>query len=379
MTSSKTWVEISKKALTHNVSVFRSHIKCKAGPKVLLLATVKSNAYGHGLVETANSIKTQVDWFGVDSVDEGIRLRNAGIRKPILVLGFTRTDRLKDLIRYDLSTTAYDRTILRALSKLAKKSLVNVHIKIETGTMRQGVAGEELRALAKEIKRQGNITVEGAYTHFADVEGGTVFAQKQIARFQEGLAILAEEGIEPRIRHTACSAAILRLPEAHFDMVRLGVSLYGLWSSISIQKDILRRTSGHIRLQPALTWKTVIAQIKDVPAGTHVGYDCSETVKKNSKIAVIPVGYYDGFDRHESNKGSVLIRGKRCKIVGRICMNMCMVDVTHVKGANVEDEVVLIGTQGKEEISAEEMAEIVGTINYEVVTRINPLLSRVVV
>ncbi|MCR4278583.1 MAG: alanine racemase [bacterium] len=379
MKPSKSWVEISKKALTHNVGVFRTVIDTDSQYKVNLMTVLKSNAYGHGLTEVASIVHKNVDWFGVDSVDEGIALRKSDVRHPILVMGYTPKMRLRELIQHNLSFVVYNSEIIRSLKALSDVGHpIKVHIKIEAGTNRQGVAGEELRELTRAIKRAGNIEVEGAYTHFADVEEGTAFAKKQITLFNEGLAILKHEGIEPKLRHTACSAGILRLPEAHFDMVRLGISLYGLWSSPSTKNSILRRTGGDIILHPVLTWKTVVAQVKDVKKGTAVGYGCSEVVKKNSKIAVIPVGYYDGFDRHLSNKGAVLIRGKRCKIVGRICMNMCMVDVSGVKGVKMEDEVVLIGKQGKEEISAEEMANIVGTINYEIVTRINPLLPRVV-
>ena len=373
----KTWVEVSKRALTENVRAFRVHTTARAkGAAPGMMAVIKSNAYGHGLTEVAETVKKQVDWFGVDSVDEGRRLRKAGIKKPVLVLGYTMKDRLADLVRHDLSFVVYDASIVLALRKV--KGIAKIHLKLETGTARQGLAGEELRSLAKHISKSKNIVVEGAYTHFANVEEDDVFAKQQIARFVGELAVLKEEGIEPKVCHAACSAAALTLPDAYFDLFRLGISMYGLWPSEHTRKDILRRTK-EMNLQPALSWKTVVAQVKSVKKGTPVGYGLTEKVTKDSTLAVLPIGYWDGYDRHLSGRGYVLIGGKRCKIVGRICMNMCMADVTAVKGVKPEDEVVLIGSQGKETVTAEELAGVVGTINYEIVTRINPTIPRTMI
>ncbi len=378
----KTWIEISKEALTENVRVFREYLSETAKdphstlhvPRIM--AVVKSNAYGHGSVGVAQTVESDVDWFGVDSVDEGITLREAGIKKPILILGYTLKDRLKDVAAHDLSMVVYNLDVVEALAKL--NAPVNVHIKIETGTERQGVEGEKLRVLVKAISQVANIEVEGVYTHFANVEEDDAFPKEQLQRFNDALEILKEEGVEPKLRHAACTAAGFLLPEASFDLVRLGISLYGLWSSKYTKDNILRRTNG-VGLAPALTWKTVVAQVKSVKKGAGVSYDLTEKVERDSKIAVIPVGYWDGYDRTLSKKGHVLIKGARCKVIGRVCMNMFMVDVTDVGEISPEEEVVLLGRQGDEEITAEELAEIVGTINYEIVTRINPLIPRILI
>lgn len=370
MNGSKTWVEISKSALAENVRAFRRIV----GRRTSVMAVVKSNAYGHGLVETAKNVEKSVDSFGVDSVDEGIRLRKAGIKTPILVLGYTPTSDVRLFATHDLATVVYSLEMVRAVRRLSRR--VNVHIKIETGTVRQGVEGEELRLLAKEIKKAKNVVVQGVYTHFANAEEDAEFTKMQIRRYEAGLQILHEEGIDPTVRHAACSAAAALVVPSRFDLVRLGIMMYGLWPSTHVRgrlADVGRRT-----IQPALTWKTVIAQVKSVKKGTAVGYGLTERLKRDSVVAVLPIGYWDGYDRRLSNRASVLVGGRRCKIIGRICMNMCMADVTGVRGVKTEDEVVLIGVQGKERIAADDLAKIIGTINYEVVTRINPLIQRIV-
>lgn len=209
--------------------------------------------------------------------------------------------------------------------------------------------------------------------HFANVEDvkRPAYAKKQLHAYERALLLMQDLGLDPGLRHTASSAAVFVSPEAQFDLVRPGIALYGLWPS-----EQVKRHSKGLSLHPVLTWKTIVAQVKDVAKGTSVGYDRTERVRRDSKVAVLPVGYWDGLDRRLSSKGHVLIRGKRCKILGRICMNMCMVDVTGVSGVAPNDEVVIIGKQGREEVSAEEFAKTLGTINYEVVTRINPQIPR---
>ena len=377
----KTWVEISSRALTSNVKAFRSHL----GDATQMMAVVKSNAYGHGLVETATIADAAgASFFGVDNVDEGITLRKAGIKKPILLLGYTLKDRLLDCVKNDLSFVVYNLETATFLKKLklrgGKGRTAKVHIKIETGTTRQGVEGDELRKLARALKSTSGVVIEGASTHYANIEDTTdaSYAESQLKRFQEGVAMLHAEGINPTYLHTACSAAAILFPRTYFNLARVGISMYGLWPSKET-KAVAAREKKALTLAPVLTWKTVVAQIKHIKKGTTVSYGLTERVARNSVIAVIPVGYWDGFDRGLSNVAHVLIRGQRCKLLGRICMNMCMVDVTDVKTVKVEDQVVILGKQKTEEISAEEMASQIGTINYEVVTRINPMLPRVAV
>jgi len=382
---SKTWVEISKAALTNNVRAFRRHV----GEKTAVMAVVKSNAYGHGLVDVAKiADRNGVSWFGVDNVDEGIALRKNGITKPILLLGYTLNERLADCVAHRLSFVVYNMETVKAIRALKLPRLSSrpglstkaafVHVKIETGTTRQGVSGDALKRLVRELKKTPGVVIEGASTHFANIEDTTdhAYAETQLQRFREGLSILSKEGIDPPWKHAACSAATVLFPETYFNLVRLGISMYGIWSS----KETLAVAKGRARLdlKPVMTWKTIIAQIKKVKKGTPVSYGLTERVTRDSTLAILPIGYWDGFDRKLSSNGIVLIRGRRCKVIGRVCMNMCVVDVTDVPGIRVEDEVVLLGRQKKEIVSAEDIASKVGSINYEVLTRVNPLIPRVV-
>jgi alanine racemase len=381
----KTWVEISKSSLTKNVRAFRSHV----GKKTSIMAVVKSNAYGHGLVETARIADSAgASWFGVDNVDEGIVLRKNGIEKSILILGYTLNSRLRDCVDNRLSFVVYNLETAKALRELklgdskqhVTRNKALVHIKIETGTTRQGVSGTDLSRLVRELKKMPGVVIEGASTHFANIEDTSdhSYAEEQLQRFREGLSILKKEGIDPPWKHAACSAATVLFPDTYFNLVRLGISMYGLWSSRETLA-VAKKEHRLMDLSPVMTWKTVVAQIKRVPKGASIGYGLTGRVTRASRIAVIPVGYWDGYDRGLSNIGAALVRGRRCRVIGRICMNMCMIDVTDVPSVRVEDEVVLLGSQGREKISAEEVARDTGTINYEIVTRINPQIPRIVV
>jgi alanine racemase len=386
MNGRKTWIELSKSALTKNVRAFRRHV----GDQTSIMTVVKSNAYGHGLIEVAKVADAEgAHWFGVDNVDEGIALRKAGIKKPILLLGYTLNDRLKDCVDHRLSFVVYNLETAQAIRRLKlprvpKKPVLGmkaafVHLKIETGTTRQGVSGDELQKLVRELKKTPGVVIEGASTHFANIEDTTdhTYAANQLRRFEEALTTIASEGIDPPWKHAACSAATVLFPDTYFNLVRLGVSMYGLWSSKETQA-IAAQDQLSLKLEPVMTWKTVVAQVKRVEKGTPVSYGLTERVRRDSKLAVLPIGYWDGFDRKLSSIGEVLIRGRRCKIMGRICMNMCVVDVTDVPGVRAEDEVVILGAQKMERISAEDIASKIGTINYELVTRINPMIHRMI-
>ncbi len=380
----RTWLEINKNALKNNIKQFKGLV----GRKVELMAVVKSNAYGHGLIEVAkivsgaNPAKGGTSWFGVDSIDEAIVLRKAGIRAPILIMGYTLLSRLKDVVKYDLRQVVYNKEIAEELKKQAARSKkqVKVHLKVETGTSRQGLEKAELLDLAKIIKKYPQIKIEGIYTHYANIEDTTnhSYAQMQLKKFREAVELLEKNNIKIPIKHTACSAAVILFPKTYFDMVRLGISMYGLWPSketfVSAQEKKRK-----LKLEPILTWKTKIAQIKNIKAGTPISYGLTEKISQDSKIAILPVGYWDGYDRKLSGIGSVLIKGTRCKVLGRVCMNMIMADISHIKDAKPEDSVVLLGKYGDEQITAEELAQKIGTINYEVITRINPLIPRIIV
>ncbi len=372
------WIEISKSALVHNIKTFRGLV----GDDVILAPAVKANAYGHGLIECAQIMeKHGADYLCVNALFEAEKLRKAGIKTPILIIGYTplsdldAVSKLRDIemVIYNLETV---RKIRNSKSEIRK---IRIHLKIETGNHRQGVELDQLPEFIRLIKSASNIEFKGVSTHFANLEDriNHQYALYQLRQFNKAIHLLESEGLAPHYRHCANTAATVLLPEAHFNFVRTGIGNYGLWPSEKTLKAA-ERANINMELKPVMTWKTKVAQIKGVKKGSLVGYGCTYEMPQDGKIAVLPIGYYDGFVRLLSNKGFVLIRGHRCPVIGRVCMNMIMVDVTHITDIALEDEVVLIGKQGKNKITAEEMGELSQTINYEVTTRINERIPRLV-
>jgi len=371
----QSWVEISKSAILHNLSQYQRIV----GKSVDIIPIVKSNAYGHGMIEMAKLIAPKVKWLGVVSLGEALELRQNNIRKRIFVLSYTfgganpESHLLEQGIKQNIDLPVYDlETAKRISNKAAKlKKIAKIHVKVDTGASRVGLLAKQANNFIKQVSRLPNLKIEGIYSHFAASEENQKYTQKQLANFNQVLAQLDKEGIKIPFKHFACSAATLVEPASHFNLIRLGLSLYGLWSS-PLAKRIALRQYPWLKLKSALTWKTRIIQVKDIPAGTKVGYGCTHTTKKKTKMAVLGVGYWEGYDRHLSNAGEVIIKNKKRPVIGRVCMNLTMVDVSQVKGVKAGDEVVLLG-QG---MTAEEMAEKIGTINYEVITRINSVLER---
>ncbi|MDF1496953.1 MAG: alanine racemase [Patescibacteria group bacterium] len=373
----RTWVEVSDKAISKNISAVRNLLSRETD----LVAVVKSNAYGHGLMEVVQiAYKNNVKRFAVDSIDEALKIRSVYSDAWILVMGYILPVRLYEAIDADISFVAYSDLYLSVLESIKTEKKAKVHLKIETGTMRQGLCGEELSAYAEKVKNIPQVLIEGMYTHFANIEDTSdhIFAEQQLKNFNSAIEQLKNIGIDPPLKHTACSAAIILLESTHFNIARLGISLYGLWSSKET-KAISQQKNQDFSLSTALTWKTTIAQIKNVEAGTAVSYGLTESVARNSKLAILPVGYWDGYDRGLSSVGNVLVGGKRCKVIGRVCMNMMIVDVTDAPEAHEGSEVVLLGSQSEDQITADMIAGKINTINYEVVTRINPNLPRIIV
>lgn len=375
-----TWVEISKEALSSNVGHFRKLIGDK-----LLCSCVKSNAYGHGLTECGKIfLAAGADWLSVNSVEEAASLRAAGVKSPIYILGYVGLDALEEAVNLDCRMVVYNRETIQKLGEIGKKA--RIHLKVETGNNRQGILMDDLVDFAKFTASFPNIEVEGLSTHFANIEDTTdhSFAEKQLARFNEAAKKLATAGIKIAVRHTANSAATILFPETYFEMVRPGIANYGMWPSNETYVSFLNESGKNpategFKLEPAFTWKSKIAQIKNVPDSEYIGYGCSYKTTHSTKLAIIPVGYYDGYDRGVSNTAYVLIRGKRAPLRGRVCMNIIMADVTDIPEAALEDEVILIGKDGDEMISAEQFAQWAGTINYEITTRVNPLIPRIIV
>lgn len=367
----KTWIEVSESALRHNAQAFLNLAK-----KAKVMAVVKSNAYGHGLVESSRILsKSGVHWFAVDHIDEALTLRHSGIRKPILVLGFTPNHRLIDAVKKKISVVAYNVETIKALGK--GRGAAKIHLPIETGLTRDGIRIEDLPSMIQLIGKYPNLEIEGTFLHFANIEDtkSRAYADHQLDVFKKALAIFKEHKIDPKLKHTASSAASILYSDTHFNLLRVGIAMYGLWPS-----EDTRSRSPRLKLKPALSWKTIVAQVKSVKKGTPISYGLTEKMPRDGQVAVLPIGYADGFDRvGMSRQGQVLICGKRCKVMGRVCMNMTMVNVTGLKNIGPESEAVLIGLQGKQSISAEEMADLAGTINYEIVARLNPEIPRIVV
>jgi alanine racemase len=298
-------------------------------------------------------------------------------------MGYVGLDRLPVVIEHDLRPVVYDRRVLGRLDELAASAgrRVGVHLKVETGTHRQGIREEEIPEFAEQIRNSPGLRLEGLTTHFANIEDSTdhAYAVSQIERFTRIAEAVRAAGVEVPLRHTACSAATLLFSRTHLDLARVGISLYGLWPSRETYVSCLERGKPTLELRPALTWKTRVAQVKAVDEGSFIGYGCTYRTSRPSRIAVLPVGYHEGYDRGLSGVAHVLIRGRRAPVRGRVCMNMCMVDVTDIPGVELEDETVLLGRQGDERVSAEQLAGWCGTISYEIVSRIPASLPRLTV
>ncbi|RLE18175.1 MAG: alanine racemase [Acidobacteria bacterium] len=373
---SPSWIELDIPALKRNFHFFRNRIQ----RRTTIYPVVKANAYGHGMTEIVNTIQPLADGFCVHSAKEAARLPGG---KPVLILGHFPDD-MGFLARLMLDrqpvftiTSASQAAFLDRAAKAAKAS-ASVHIKVETGTHRLGLQPDEARALALELEAFKNIHLSGFSTHFANIEDtiNHQFAMEQLSIFNSFRQSLPKS--ETLRFHCSCSAAALLFPETHMDMVRLGISLYGYYSSGETRLSAIQQgLQPEDKLRPVLSWKTQPIQIKSVAVGDFVGYGLTFRAHRPMTIAVLPVGYSDGYDRRLSNSAYVLFRGQRAPICGRICMNLMMVDVSHIDGADRDDIVTLIGRDGNEEITAETLAEIAGTIQYEILARINPDIPRI--
>jgi len=360
----RTWVEIDKKALRYNLKLFKNSFRKTTD----IMAVVKSNAYGHGMVESAKVFdKSGARWFGVDSFEEALELRKNGIKKPILVLGYTLPANYKKATEKNISITV---SSLSQLKNLNTKNLkTKIHLKVDTGLHRQGVNKKEIRSIISILK-DSEIELEGLYSHFAGAENREFdkYSERQMKVFQSVLSTFKKNKFKP-MTHMAGTAATLCLKDSRLDLVRIGVGLYGLWPS-SETKECVKGN-----LKPALTWKSVVSEVKEVKKMSGVGYDLTEKVSENTKVAIVPVGYWHGYVRAYGREAFVSVRGEKAKVLGNVSMDMIAVDVTGVRGVKEGDEIKLLG----KEIPADELAGISDTINYEVVTRINPLIKRIFV
>ena len=364
-----TWLEIDLEAIGHNLRLIQETV----GPGVGVLAVLKADAYGHGLVRVARTaVLHGAVMLGTACLSEAVTLRERGIDAPILILGYTPPWQARDIVRYRLIPTVFSREVARHLARAAEALGVErlpVHIKIDTGLGRLGLLPEEAPAFLAEVADLPRLEIEGLFTHFATADSDLDYARWQLQRFREVLAAAERLGLRPRYLHAANSAAIVRLPEARFNLVRAGLALYGL-------SPVQPPPPPYDRLRPALQFKSQVAQVKTLPPGSGVSYGRTFVTTRPTRVAVIPVGYGDGFRRGPRHWGEVLVRGRRAPIIGVVCMDMCMLDVTEIPEVRPGDEVVLIGQQGGERITVEEVAERLGTIPYEVITQILPRVPR---
>jgi alanine racemase len=383
LNSNPIWSEIDLNAISHNVQELRRITS--SGSR--FMAVVKADGYGHGAAEVAlTALKNGADCLGVARIDEGLHLRIAGISAPILILGFTPPELSTQVVANHLTQAVYTFEAAKALSEAAVQlqAKAKIHIKVDTGMGRLGLLpdsprisllgkhlpGNTLRVI-ESISRLPHVEIDGVFTHFASADSqDKTYTLQQLERFLDFLEKLKIHGLEFPIRHAANSAAIIDLPETHLDMVRAGISLYGLYPSPEVSRE-------RISLIPAMTLKTRIIHVKMVPAGFHISYGLTYQTEMPTVIATVSAGYADGLNRLLSSRGQMLVRERRAQIVGRICMDMTLLDVGHIPDVAVGDEVVIFGVQGRECIPVDEMADTLNTIHYEIVTNLSPRVERI--
>ncbi|WP_069648880.1 alanine racemase [Caloranaerobacter ferrireducens] len=366
------WAEINLDNLAHNIREVKRVVK----EGTLITAVVKADAYGHGAIKAAETfLNNGADRLAVATLSEAIQLRRAGFKVPILILGYTPEYQFEKVIDHNIIQTIYTYEHGIAFSKTAEKlgKTGIVHIKIDTGMSRLGFqVNTDTVDQISEICKLPYIEVEGIFTHFAVAdEKDKTFTRKQFNKFQKLIKELENIGIKIPIKHVSNSAAIIDLPEYNLDMVRAGIMLYGLYPSDDVNKS-------NVELKPAMTLKARISHLKTVPKGTGISYGLTYVTEKESKIGTLPIGYADGFTRILTGKAEVVVKDKKVKVVGRICMDQCMIDLTEVEDVNIGDEVILFG-DGINSLHIDEVAKKLGTINYEIVCMVSRRVPRVYV
>jgi alanine racemase len=374
-----TVAEIYLSNLRHNVQALRSLLK----PDVQLMAVVKADAYGHGALPCTQAVlDAGASTLGVGIVSEGIELRDQGIQAPIHVLVGIFPDEVDDLIQHNLTTTVYNRSLAETLAQRASHlgKEVGVHIKVDTGMGRLGIAPDQLPELVEFIYGLKNIRIDSIFTHFSSADNeDPSFTQNQIERFQSSLNLLKKAKLNVPLAHCANSAALLQFPESQYDLVRPGICLYGALPAPGLTTVIESLTTENKKfsLLPVMQWKTRILSINSLPKGSPVSYGKKFVTQRDSRIATLPVGYADGLERILTNRMQVLVCGHKAPQVGTICMDMSMIDVTDIAEVQEGDEVILFGQQGKESITADEMAAQAGTIPYEILCGVGKRVPRI--
>jgi alanine racemase len=370
--SLRTWIEIDARAAKKNYNTFRKLV----GKKVKLWSVVKSNAYGHGLYAfSALMDEFGIDGFCVDSVVEGLSLRNVGIKKPILVLGQTLPSRYAEAAKNDITISISNFDALEALARA--KKIPDFHIKIDTGMHRQGFYLEDVPNVIAQVAKSKGLRphLKGLFTHFAaakDMHDHT-YADAQLKNFKKTVDLFEKAGFTTLIKHASATGGTLLGAPYHFDSVRVGIGLYGLWPADELKKQLGKK----IILHPVLSWRATISEVKNLKKGDYVGYDLTERVKKDVKMAVVPIGYWHGFPRALSSVGAVIVNGKVARVLGRVSMDMIAIALS--SSARPGDVVTIIGRDGRAKVSALEQSINSNTSEYEFVTRLNPLMERVII
>lgn len=376
------WAEVDLEDIAHNVRELRRITSLDSR----LMAVVKANAYGHGLIEVAGkALESGAQALGVARASEGIDLRKAGFDAPILVFSYTPPNMARELVEFDLTQTVYSYKTANALSAAASSfgKRIMVHLKVDTGMGRLGLLPDCFHASQSSmvvdnavhevelIARLKNLEINGIYTHFASADSpDKSYTKNQFAIFMNFIKQLKNAGMEFSVKHAANSAAVIDIPETHLDMVRTGISIYGLYTSDNVDKS-------RINLKPAMELKARIIHLKKVPAGFKVSYGITYETQKATTIATVPIGYADGFNRLLSSNGHMLVCGRKAPIIGRVCMDMTMLDVGDIQEVSLEDEVVIFGKQGDASITVDEIASSINTINYEIVSAIADRVPRI--
>lgn len=371
-----TWAEVSLPALRHN---FRS-VSQFVGKGVEVCAVVKADAYGHGAERCSLALEAEgAKWFGVTTTDEGVPLRGVGLRGRILLMtGFWRGEE-EEVVRQNLTAAVWEPWHVEALSRAAERlgaAPQPIHLKVDTGMGRLGVTLDNLPTICNVIRRSPRVALEGLFTHFASSEVlDAVDVQRQLQRFEQALATVRDQGLSPIICHMDNTGGMLAQPASRKNMVRPGIALYG-YSLPLVRAGRPIDMPETIHLEPVLSWRTRIVSIKETPAGQALGYGGTFVTKTASRIAVLPVGYADGYNRELSNQGLVIVRGQYAPIVGKISMDLTLIDVTRVGGSEVGDEVILLGSSGAATVSAPQLADLCRTIPYEILCGISKRVPR---
>jgi alanine racemase len=371
LTGRPTWAEIDLEALAANFRVIRDRV----GPEVKVMAAVKADAYGHGAVRCARRLEVEgIDWFGVALPEEGIELRNAGVAKSILCLGGFWKGQERACLQYKLTPVVYRLDVIESFNRAARDAgvVADVHVKIDTGMGRLGIRADAVSEFCDVLRQFQNVRVDGLMTHLAAADDSAKdFTDNQLARFQETVTVFREHGFAPTYIHAANSAATFGYQQSWSNMVRPGGTLYGLC------RDVLAPQVHPPPLRAVMSLRSRIMLLKQVKKGEKLGYGCAFETSRDSLIATLPVGYDDGYRRALSNRGRVIVREKLAPVVGRVSMDLTLVDVTDIPDVALDGEVTLLGRVGELSITAEDIAEIVGTISYEVTCGVSPRVPRV--